>query len=142
MYGQKVNKDENYVSIEKDNSEVIEVPRRYVDESLTIGDSVEIEYRDGHHVVTPLHAKYPFNKTVNGKLKVNKLAYILCAIFLGGFGLHKFLIKQYKLGFLYLIFSWTGITECIGIVEGLMALDKPADKDGNIEFDYDIKKEL
>ncbi len=53
---------------------------------------------------------------VSSKSKV--VAGIL-AIFLGGIGAHKFYLRQYGMGFLYLIFCWTGIPAIIGLIEGI-----------------------
>ncbi len=65
-------------------------------------------------------------------IKVNKVTYGLLAIFLGGIGVHKFYSGKTGMGILYLLFCWTMIPEIIGIIEGCMALGKPADSDGNI----------
>lgn len=63
---------------------------------------------------------------------VNKIAYILFAIFLGGFGVHKFIAGKIGAGILFLIFSWTLIPAFIGFIEGLAAIGKKADVNGNI----------
>jgi TM2 domain-containing membrane protein YozV/predicted RNA-binding Zn-ribbon protein involved in translation (DUF1610 family) len=48
----------------------------------------------------------------------------MLAIFLGGFGGHKFYLGEIGTGVLYLLFSWTFIPAIIGIVEGLVYLNK------------------
>lgn len=53
-----------------------------------------------------------------------RLIAALLAIFLGGFGAHKFYLGDTKLGILYLCFFWTMIPEILGIVEGLIYLSK------------------
>lgn len=63
---------------------------------------------------------------------VNKIAYALLAIFLGGLGVHKFYAGKTGSGILYLIFCWTIIPALIGFIEGIVALTKPADANGNI----------
>ena len=63
---------------------------------------------------------------------VNKIAYALFAIFLGGLGVHKFYTGKTGSGILYLIFFWTFIPTLIGFIEGIVALTKPADANGNI----------
>lgn len=60
------------------------------------------------------------NVTMNNK----KLAYIIFAIFLGNFGVHKFASKQVGAGLLYLVFFWTGIPGVIGFIEGILAIFK------------------
>ncbi|HEN0442453.1 TPA: TM2 domain-containing protein [Streptococcus agalactiae] len=63
--------------------------------------------------------------------KGNKVIYVLLALFLGEFGLHKFYAGKTGTGILYLIFCWTFIPGFIGVVEGILAILKSADQDGN-----------
>jgi TM2 domain-containing membrane protein YozV len=53
--------------------------------------------------------------------KSNVAAGVL-ALFLGGFGLHKFYLGRPGLGLLYLLFCWTLIPSIVGFVEGLVYL--------------------
>lgn len=52
----------------------------------------------------------------------NKLIAGLLAIFLGGFGIHKFYLGQTGQGIFMLLFAWTGIPEIIGIIQGVLML--------------------
>ena len=52
----------------------------------------------------------------------NRVAAGLLALFLGGFGIHKFYLGKAGQGVLYLIFCWTFIPVIIGFVEGIMYL--------------------
>lgn len=52
----------------------------------------------------------------------NKLTAGLLGILLGGFGIHKFYLGSSGLGILYILFSWTGISVIIGIIEGIIYL--------------------
>jgi len=52
----------------------------------------------------------------------SKLVAALLAIFLGGFGVHKFYLGDTKLGVVYLVFFWTFIPAVIGFIEGLIWL--------------------
>jgi TM2 domain-containing membrane protein YozV len=54
--------------------------------------------------------------------KYNKLTAGLLALFLGGFGIHKFYLGETGSGIWYLIFCWTGIPEIIGFIEGIQYL--------------------
>lgn len=63
---------------------------------------------------------------------VNKVAYVLFAIFLGNIGVHKFYAGYTGQGILYLLFCWTWIPCLIGLVEGLIAAFKSADSNGRI----------
>ena len=47
---------------------------------------------------------------------------IVLALFLGGFGIHKFYLNQVFLGVLYLLFCWTFIPAIISLFEALMLL--------------------
>jgi hypothetical protein len=52
----------------------------------------------------------------------NKLVAALLAIFLGGFGIHKFYLGKIGQGVLYLIFCWTFIPMSVGFIEGIIYL--------------------
>lgn len=73
----------------------------------------------------------PFVHVQSGKV-VNKLAYTLLAILLGGIGAHKFYSGKFLKGFIYLIFCWTYIPAIIGLIEGIIAAFKTPDANGNI----------
>lgn len=52
----------------------------------------------------------------------NKIAAALLALFLGGFGAHKFYLGKISTGIIYLVFCWTFIPTIIAFVEGLIYL--------------------
>ncbi|MGD0707431.1 MAG: TM2 domain-containing protein [Anaerolineaceae bacterium] len=52
--------------------------------------------------------------------KKDPTAAVLLALFLGGFGIHKFYLGQTGMGVLYLIFCWTGIPSLIAFFEAFM----------------------
>ena len=45
---------------------------------------------------------------------------VLLAVFLGTFGIHHFYLRRNGLGFLYLLFSWTGIPSILGFIEAFI----------------------
>lgn len=49
---------------------------------------------------------------------------ILLALFLGGFGMHKFYLNQNKQGFIYLLFCWTFIPYIFAIVDSIIYMSK------------------
>ncbi|HWZ50691.1 MAG TPA: NINE protein [Granulicella sp.] len=51
------------------------------------------------------------------RINKNEAVGVLFALFLGGFGIHKFYMGENGLGILYLLFSWTGIPWVIGFIE-------------------------
>jgi TM2 domain-containing membrane protein YozV len=63
----------------------------------------------------------------------NRIAAALFAIFLGGFGVHKFYLGRTGMGILYLVFFWTFIPAVIGFFEGIILLTK-SDQDFAAEF--------
>lgn len=69
---------------------------------------------------------------IAGKKPVNKIAYALLALFLGGLGIHKFYAGRTFMGIMFLLFCWTGIPAIIGFIQGILALTKTSDVYGNI----------
>jgi hypothetical protein len=77
----------------------------------------------------------------------SKLAYILCALFLGSFGIHSFIAKKPIQGILFIlttIIGWLTVALIIGgvilfiegiviIIQIIMAASKPSDQYGNIK---------
>lgn len=47
---------------------------------------------------------------------------VVLALFLGGFGIHKFYLGNIKAGMLYLIFFWTGVPFLLSILDFLVLL--------------------
>lgn len=108
------------------------------------GDFIEV-YDDGKG--NSAYAKHVSSEVFNGcemptvgsysenqdkGISINKIAYILLAMFLGGLGAHKFAVKKFWIGVLYLVFFWTYIPALIGFVEGCIAISKKADPNGDI----------
>ena len=52
----------------------------------------------------------------------SKTTAALLAIFLGGFGVHKFYLNQIGTGVAYLIFCWTLVPILIGFFQGINLL--------------------
>lgn len=52
----------------------------------------------------------------------SRIAAALFALFLGGFGVHKFYLGQVGMGVVYLLFCWTLIPAIIGFIEGIILL--------------------
>ncbi len=57
-------------------------------------------------------------QSINGR---NKVVAALLALFLGGFGLHRFYLGQWW-GILYLLFIWTSIPSIISFIEAIVFL--------------------
>lgn len=70
-----------------------------------------------------------------GSKKVNKLVYILLAIFLGGFGVHKFIEGKVLAGILYFLFCWTTIPFFLTIFDIVKVAQLPADERGDVTLD-------
>lgn len=47
---------------------------------------------------------------------------IALAFFLGGIGVHRFYLKQWLLGIVYLLFCWTFIPTILGLLDGVVWL--------------------
>ncbi len=65
-------------------------------------------------------------------VRVNKIVYILLALFLGGLGIHKFYAGHVLAGVLYILFSWTGIPLILTIIDIIVAIITPTEYDGCI----------
>jgi len=52
----------------------------------------------------------------------SRIAAAILALFLGGFGIHKFYLGQTGLGVLYLLFCWTFVPALIGFIEAIVYL--------------------
>ena len=62
-------------------------------------------------------------QSVGGQVgQKSRIAAILLAFFLGGFGVHKFYLGRVGQGILYLIFFWTLIPAIIAFVEFIIYL--------------------
>ena len=56
------------------------------------------------------------------KKKKNKYIAILLSVIGGILGLHKFYLRKYPTGAMYLLFFWSGIPLCLGIIDGIILL--------------------
>lgn len=54
----------------------------------------------------------------------NKIDYALFAILLGTVGASKFYERKFGMGFLFILFSWSGISGVIGIIGGVFSIFK------------------
>ena len=54
--------------------------------------------------------------------KRKRMVAALLAIFLGGFGVHKFYLGKIDQGIVYVLFFWTLIPHIIGFIEGIVYL--------------------
>ena len=121
------------ISIGENNNTIREINRTALNFEPHIGDEVEIFTSSDKIIVTKKSTAAPLSSACpTGKRSVNKLAYALLAIFVGGIGIHKFYGGKTGLGILYLLLCWTAIPALIGFIEGIVALTKPADPNGNI----------
>jgi TM2 domain-containing membrane protein YozV len=59
---------------------------------------------------------------------INRKTAAWLAIIIGGFGIHKFYMKKYVSGSIYLLFSWTCIPGIVGLIEGIIYLRESDEK--------------
>lgn len=120
------------VTIGNDDGSFLDIPMSELDFTPIVGEMVEL-FSSGDRTVIYRNGKNPVLPP-KGK-EVNQIAYGLFALFLGGFGVHKFYVGKVGLGVVYLLFCWTFIPTIIALVEGIIAFTKKADAEGNIYFD-------
>lgn len=66
-------------------------------------------------------------------MRVNKTLYVLCALILGGVGIHKFYADKVGQGVLHLVFFWTLIPTIVSIIHGIIIIfTTKADNNGYI----------
>ncbi|EUJ34158.1 TM2 domain-containing protein [Brochothrix campestris] len=117
-------------TIVKNDGELIKVPMSEFSFRPAVHDEVEVFDDNGKYIINKLTFVND-NIDTSGK-KVSKVAYIVLAILLGCVGVHKFYAGKIGVGVVFVIFCWTGIPALIGFIEGLVAIGKKADADGNI----------
>lgn len=119
------------VTIGNDDGSFLDIPVSELDFKPGVGEIVETFTSEGKTIV----CRNGKASTLPPKEKgVNQLAYCLFAFLLGGFGVHKFYAGKVGLGIVYLLFCWTFIPAIIALVEGIIAVTKKADAEGNIYF--------
>lgn len=119
------------VTIGNDDGTFLDIPISELDFTPVVGELVET-FVSGDRTIIYRNGKNP-SLPSKGK-GVNQLAYGLFALFLGGFGVHKFYAGKVGMGVVYLLFCWTFIPAIVALVEGILAFTKKADADGNIYF--------
>lgn len=124
----KVFKDNDGYLLSKVKEEKIVENKNFVEKENTPDDFKRDALDDSGKITN----NYYINTNIQNKKKVNKIAYVLLAFFLGGFGGHKFYSGKIGTGILYLIFSWTFIPSIIAFVEFIIALTKSSDENGEI----------
>lgn len=69
----------------------------------------------------------------------SKIVAGLLALFLGGFGVHKFYLGKTGQGFLYLVFFWTGIPFVVAFIEAILFF---ASSDDEFNAKYNFQQTL
>lgn len=92
-------------------------------------ENLKVKPREGMDVDFEASTNSQGNKTAHQIIAIkskssdkSRLAAILLAFFLGGFGVHKFYLGQTGQGILYLIFFWTFIPAVIAFIEFILYL--------------------
>ena len=129
----KVTDDEVFVGT--DGGQIVKIEKNKMNWFASVGDEVDVfTSNEETMIVKKENKKSSTIQIVDSKRPVNKLAYVLLALFLGGIGIHKFFAGNTGAGILYLLFCWTLIPGIIAFIEALVACGMQADKNGNIYF--------
>ena len=95
---------------------------KYCGEATSVQPPQAPQYQQQYQA-SPIYTPNGFPVTSKSKTTAG-----LLAIFLGGFGAHKFYLGKIKTGILYLIFCWTYVPAIIGFIEGIMYLTASDEK--------------
>ncbi len=128
----KITDDIVYIGLE--NEKMVKVAKQAISWDVKVGEIVDVHQSDdeilvSRHLNKVVTSNNPYAYSGN---VVNKIVYIIVAILLGGFGIHKFIVGKTGTGLMFLLFCWTFVPAIIGIIEGVSAISKPADENGNI----------
>ncbi len=126
--------DDIFVYIGQEDGSMVKVKKDSISWDVQVGENVEVYESNNEIVVSRFIEKMassidPYNQNLN---RVNKLTYILLAIFLGGIGIHKFYAGKSGIGILYFLFCWTFVPSIIALIEGFVAIGKHGDSNGMI----------
>lgn len=116
----------NNVVLGTESGEIETAQRADFDFKIYVGMEVEKYQGDGNIIYIPKH-----NSLQNGN-RVNKVAYVLLAFFLGGIGIHKFYAHKIAAGILFILFCWTLVPSLLAFIDFIVALCTNADDNGCI----------
>lgn len=129
----KVTDDEVFVGT--DGGQIVKIEKNKMNWFASVGDEVDVFTSNEETIIVKKENKKSSTiQIVDSKRPVNKLAYVLLALFFGGIGIHKFFAGNTGAGILYLLFCWTLVPGIIAFIEALVACGMQADKNGNIYF--------
>lgn len=93
-------------------------------------EDVKVDYDFSDHST---NNSYGQNNVYSSDNRSRIVAGVL-ALFLGGVGIHKIYCGKMGMFILYLLFSWTGIPELVGIIEGIIYLICPTDAEFRAKY--------
>ncbi|TDF94452.1 TM2 domain-containing protein [Paenibacillus piri] len=103
-------------------------------ETMTIVNSGMNNIPNNMHMTNDMYNNNPPNAYTNVYVSTkSKTAAGLLAIFLGGFGIHKFYLGRVGWGIVYLLFCWTYIPSIVGFIEGIIYLAS-SDQSFNMKY--------
>lgn len=132
MTGKVIKCDGETVTIGFDDGSFKIVPYSELGFRADVNDVIDLYVNNDKTVYVKGKPKKEVLTESGDKKLVNKVTYALFAFFLGGFGAHKFYAGKTTMGVIYLVFCWTFVPAVIALIEGIMALGKQTDADGNI----------
>ena len=122
--------------------EISQMNTAFVEEGIDIDEYValqreldELEKEAGlkqEKGISRLISSYFERKDAREKILISKKKLIWTAVLLGWCGVHRFMLKQNKVGLLYLCFCWTIFPICMTLVDIIEYIPMKADENGMI----------
>lgn len=131
---EETNVEEEKIAEVATAEEAVELPAEEVTTQEVVTDELSASANDEKQEKKKKQTKQKSEEAQNKK--PDRVLVGIMAILFGSYGVHRFMLKQTKLGLLYLLFCWTGIPFVLGLIDGIRYLSSSDEA-----FEEMVKKE-